>query len=373
MGLSACFGPFQSKQAFEERVLGYATEIAPAHPRNWWGIAESNWFKSHGLEHQPVPGFLSRLVGIRTRQVSDSTQGTGRDATAAVADAQGSRRRYRRRAVGFAPGDAHWCARRHRARFEHDEFPPPLVNGRRIADLERVATASSLPARDLTRWTDELRRSAGPALTANRTMGSLGGLIASRIAREFKIGGPSFTVSCDETSGVQALAIAAEWLRRGELDALIVGAVDFAGDARAVISRHQLDADRNRSEGISASSKSSDRNAPTACDGAVALVVKRLADAERDGDKIYAIIADVTTGAKGGIQTIVATIDGNSPRPARSRPSKVTWGKREQPWVLHRSPRRPCAFIGGSCLAKARSSGHGFGCGIARKARGELA
>ncbi len=32
----------------------------------------------------------------------------------------------------------------------------------------------------------------------------------------------------------------------------------------------------------------------------MALVVKRLADAERDGDKIYAIIADVTTGAKGG-------------------------------------------------------------------------
>ena len=69
-------------------------------------------------------------------------------------------------------------------------------------------------------------------------MGSLGGLIASRIAREFKIGGPSFTVSCDETSGIQALAIAADWLRRGELDAAIVGAVDFAGDARAVVARH---------------------------------------------------------------------------------------------------------------------------------------
>ena len=114
-----------------------------------------------------------------------------------------------------------------------------------------------------TRWIDELRRSAGPALTANRTMGSLGGLIASRIAREFKIGGPSFTVSCDETSGIQALAIAADWLRRGELDAAIVGAVDFAGDARADL-RHQLDAGRNRSNGITASPNVSDRDAPTA-------------------------------------------------------------------------------------------------------------
>ena len=78
---------------------------------------------------------------------------------------------------------------------------------------------------------------SAPALTANRTMGSLGGLIASRIAREFRIGGPSFTVSCDETSGVQALAIAALWLERGELDAAVVGAVDFTGDIRALLAR----------------------------------------------------------------------------------------------------------------------------------------
>ena len=88
-------------------------------------------------------------------------------------------------------------------------------------------------------------------------MGSLGGLIASRIAREFKIGGPSFTVSCDETSGIQALAIAAGWLRSGELDAAIVGAVDFAGDGRAVMARHQL---LGGAPGPSC-----------ACDGAVAL------------------------------------------------------------------------------------------------------
>ena len=92
----------------------------------------------------------------------------------------------------------------------------------------------------LARWVEELREAAGPPLTANRTMGSLGGLVASRIAREFRIGGPSFTVSCDETSGIQALAIAVEWLRRGELDAAIVGAVDFAGDPRAVLARRRL-------------------------------------------------------------------------------------------------------------------------------------
>ena len=39
----------------------------------------------------------------------------------------------------------------------------------------------------LTTWTQELRDRVHPPLTANRTMGALGGIVASRIAREFKI------------------------------------------------------------------------------------------------------------------------------------------------------------------------------------------
>jgi acyl transferase domain-containing protein/3-hydroxymyristoyl/3-hydroxydecanoyl-(acyl carrier protein) dehydratase len=133
----------------------------------------------------------------------------------------------------------------------------------------------------LTRWVEELREATGPALTANRTMGSLGGLVASRIAREFRIGGPSFSVSCDETSGIQALAIAVEWLRRGELDAAIVGAVDLAGDSRAVLARQRL-----RRE----SSETTGGPPAWASDAAVSLVLKRLDDARRDGDRVYAVI-----------------------------------------------------------------------------------
>ena len=112
-------------------------------------------------------------------------------------------------------------------------------------------------------------------------MGSLGGLIASRIAREFRIGGPSFTVSCDETSGIQALAIAVDWLRRGELDAAIVGAVDFAGDIRAVLAQTPTPARAGRC---------TPGPIPSPATGPSALVLKRLDDAERDGDRIYAII-----------------------------------------------------------------------------------
>ena len=66
------------------------------------------------------------------------------------------------------------------------------------------------------------------------------------------LGGPAFTLSSMETSGVTALEIATEALRAGEIDVAIVGAVDFAGDVRrsggyAVACRVCLELDDDRS------------------------------------------------------------------------------------------------------------------------------
>jgi acyl transferase domain-containing protein/3-hydroxymyristoyl/3-hydroxydecanoyl-(acyl carrier protein) dehydratase len=129
-----------------------------------------------------------------------------------------------------------------------------------------------LSPKDLESWVEQLLESAGPPLSANRTMGSLGGLVASRIARELRIGGPSFSVSCDEGSGIEAVRLAAGWLRRRELDSVIVGAVDLGSDLRSETAREEL--------GMPG----------TPGDGAVALVLKRLDDARDAGDRIYAVI-----------------------------------------------------------------------------------
>jgi acyl transferase domain-containing protein/3-hydroxymyristoyl/3-hydroxydecanoyl-(acyl carrier protein) dehydratase len=130
-------------------------------------------------------------------------------------------------------------------------------------------------------WVEELHASVGPPLSANRTMGSLGGLVASRVARQFRIGGPSFSVSCDEGSGIEALRLAAGWLQRGEIDAAIVGAVDLAGDRRTVLARHVIGLSGEPGE------------------GAVAVVLKRLDDAVQQGDRIYAIVPPETLDPHG--------------------------------------------------------------------------
>src|SRR5208282_4611103 len=87
-------------------------------------------------------------------------------------------------------------------------------------------------------WLRSLREAAGPALTANRVMGGLASVAASRIAREFRLGGPSFTVSAEENSGLKALEAAVRALQRGEADAAVVSAADAAGDARALAGAH---------------------------------------------------------------------------------------------------------------------------------------
>lgn len=124
-------------------------------------------------------------------------------------------------------------------------------------------------------WADEIREATGPALTADRTMGALGGIVASRLAREFRIGGPSFTVSADETSGLKALKIASQMLAQGEIDDAIVGAVDLANDPRLTLARAKL-------------------GLPIAgADASVTLVLKRLVDAQNDDNHILAVIEAV--------------------------------------------------------------------------------
>ncbi len=76
-----------------------------------------------------------------------------------------------------------------------------------------------------------------PALTADRTIGSLASIAASRVARLFKLGGPSYTISNDEQSGLQALYNGIRAIERGELKAAFVAAVDFSSQLPTIIAQ----------------------------------------------------------------------------------------------------------------------------------------
>ena len=149
-------------------------------------------------------------------------------------------------------------------------------------------------------WLESLRDAYRPPLTATRTLGALGGIIASRIAREFRLGGPSFVVSNEAASGLKALEIGVRSLQQNETDTVLVGAVDLCGDVRSVVTSNQI-RPFTKSHKISPFDKSADGTLPG--EGAAALVLKRLDRAVKDGDRIYSVIKGIGKASGGGVKT----------------------------------------------------------------------
>jgi len=130
---------------------------------------------------------------------------------------------------------------------------------------------------------DTMLDQLSPPLTFNRTLGALGGIAASRVARECRLGGPCFTVSANTASGIKALETGIHSLAAKETDIFLCAAVDMAGDIRQ-FSLHQ----------------GTDPAGPAIpAEGAGAVVIKRLDDALKDNDRIYSIITGIS-GSSGG-------------------------------------------------------------------------
>jgi acyl transferase domain-containing protein len=157
----------------------------------------------------------------------------------------------------------------------------------KVADEWIVSQNKVVDSQALQQWLEDNREKCGPPLTAARTLGALGGIVASRIAREFKFGGPSFVVSAEEASGMQAVEIGMRMLQSGELDAVLVGAVDLNCDVRNLATQQPF-LQFSPSGQVRAFDDDADGTLPG--EGAVAMVLKRYDDVQRDGDRIYAVV-----------------------------------------------------------------------------------
>lgn len=133
-------------------------------------------------------------------------------------------------------------------------------------------------------WLKTLKDAIHPPLTASRTTGALGGIIASRVAKEFRLGGPCFIVSCEEASGLKALDIGLRSIQNGETDMYLVGSVDLPGEIRNLVITERIHG-----------------STLPPCEGSVALVLKRLDLALKDQDRIYALVKGVGKASMGGV------------------------------------------------------------------------
>ncbi|MBZ5504302.1 MAG: polyketide synthase dehydratase domain-containing protein [Acidobacteriia bacterium] len=128
-------------------------------------------------------------------------------------------------------------------------------------------------------WLDEARAAFQSKLEAAGVLGAMPNIVANRINGQLDVAGPSCTVAAEEASGIVAMELAARALRAGEIDAAVIGAVDPSHEIVHCAALKELG--KEKSPG----------------DAAVVLVLKRLADARRDGDEVYAVVGEAGPGA----------------------------------------------------------------------------
>ena len=293
VGMETHFGPWSSLERFTERVLGAVTPDEPTRP-SWWGADSGRWlrdrvgdgldgFRAFSIDELKFPLERFRIPPKELSEMLPQQLLMLLVASGALEDAGLPAEKNLRTGVFVGIGLDFNTTNFH-VRWSLERWIRALVEA---GVLDSGSAEKNLA---------QLRESFGPPLTANRTMGALGGIVASRIAREFRVGGPSFTLSAEEASGLRALEIATRALQRGDLDQALVGAVDFGTDLRSVLTTVT-----HRDFASDGSLRPFDANSTgtVLCDGAAAVVLKPLEAARADNDRIYAVLRGIGTASGG--------------------------------------------------------------------------
>ncbi len=130
----------------------------------------------------------------------------------------------------------------------------------------------------------------------NSFPGLLGNVVAGRISKHFNLGGTNCVVDAACGSSLSALNLAALELAAGRTDMVITGGVDTFNDIFMYTCFSKTPA---LSPSGHARPYSADSDGTTLGEGLGVVVLKRLADAEQAGDKIYAVIKGVGASSDG--------------------------------------------------------------------------
>ncbi len=142
-----------------------------------------------------------------------------------------------------------------------------------------------------------------PEWTEDSFAGLLLNVAAGRVANRFDLGGVNFSVDAACASSLAAVYLAARELADHSSDMAIVGGVDTAqspfgylcfAKAQALSGRGRCRTFDESADGIAIS------------EGISMMVLKRLEDAERDGDRIYAVIKGVAGSSDGKGRSMTA-------------------------------------------------------------------
>src|SRR6201988_4253137 len=172
-------------------------------------------------------------------------------------------------------------------------------------ELAEIASFAALPQLVRNDITNQLHERIGrhlPEITEDSMPGELANCIAGRIANIFNFHGPNYVCDAACASAMAAISSAIEGLVERDYDAVITGGVDRNMGASTFVKFCK----------IGALSATGTRPYAQGADGfvmgegAAIFLLKRLADAERDGDKIYAVLRGMGGSSDGKGKGITA-------------------------------------------------------------------
>jgi acyl transferase domain-containing protein/NAD(P)-dependent dehydrogenase (short-subunit alcohol dehydrogenase family)/acyl carrier protein len=172
-------------------------------------------------------------------------------------------------------------------------------------DLAESASFAALPEavrHDITRELHDRMTKHLPEITEDSMPGELANCIAGRIANIYNFHGPNYVCDAACASALAAISSAVEGLVENDFDAVITGGIDRNMGASTFVKFCKIGAlsatgTRPYAEGA---------DGFVMGEGAAIFLLKRLADAERDGDKIYAVLRGIGASSDGKGKGITA-------------------------------------------------------------------
>ncbi len=178
----------------------------------------------------------------------------------------------------------------------------PLTSRLQYPIWRKVLLSSGIPEDETERIIEKIKLAYVP-WNEDAFPGLLGNVIAGRVANRLDLGGTNCTVDAACASSLSALKMATSELVEGRADMMISGGVDTDNSPFMYMCFSKTPALSRRGESRPFDSEA---DGMLVGEGIGMVLLKRLADAERDGDHIYAIIKGIGTSSDGKFKSIYA-------------------------------------------------------------------
>ncbi len=178
----------------------------------------------------------------------------------------------------------------------------PLIARLQYPIWEKALRASGVTEEDIPPIIDKMKK-AYVGWNENSFPGLLGNVISGRITNRFDLGGINSVVDAACAASLSAIKMALSELVEGRADMMLTGGVDTDNSPFMYMSFSKTPA-FSKSGYIRPFDAEAD--GMLIGEGLGMLILKRLEDAERDGDQIYAVIKGVGTSSDGRFKSVYA-------------------------------------------------------------------